>query len=216
MNYKIRKILSKNAIWKDYIQKGGMENPTTEIIELKIDNEIFEIVYKKEDDIKEFYINKNKCLFFIIKNDFATLEYISNDKECTKIKHEYKTSKIMFIIMIHLLKKNNVTKIEFQDESVVKNFDLADYYFLKHGETWYDKMFRKYVKKYKIDFSKRSFPIKGDNYQTLKEKHKKIIGDKLKKFEFEYIKKYKDYYLDLLGINTLSSICYYVRILEWK
>ena len=65
MNYKIRRLLGKNVFWKDYILKGGMQNPITKIYKIEYEGEIFEIVYNKEEDFKEIYLKglKNKCFF---------------------------------------------------------------------------------------------------------------------------------------------------------
>lgn len=216
MNYKIRKLLGKNPFWKDYIQKGGMQNPRTKIYNLTYDGEIFEIVYNKEDGVREFYLRtlKNKCFFIIIeKEGYANIEGLGSEPECIKNKHNQKISIIMLGLIFKILSMLDVRVIKFQDNSGKGTFDLADYYFLKHGLTWYDSIISRFAKKYTFEFDYQA--SEEHNYQKFKDKHKKIIGDKLKNFTFEDIKKIKKHYLHLLGIKSLTSIYYKVTVQEW-
>jgi hypothetical protein len=219
MHYKIRGILKGNPIWSNYLQNGGLSNPITQTLKTNFDGEEFEITYNKEDDIREFYLKglKNKCFFFVIeKNGFAVIHGLGNQPDCIKKKHQYKTSHLMFILILKILFSRNVKRIEFQDNSMIKNYDLADLYFLKYGETWYDKMFRTYIKKYNMEFNKRSFPIEGKGYQDLKKHHKEFIGNKFKNLDFKDLKSKRDCYFEALGIRRLSEISYSVDIIEWS
>lgn len=213
MFYKIRRLLKSNPIWHDYIQNGGLKNPKKRIYKINLDDEDFEIVYNREDEFREFYLNglKNKCFYFILeKNGLAIIEGLGNQPEQ---EHQYKTVYLMLILKILRIRK--VKRIEFQDNSMIGNFILADLYFLKYGETWYDKMFRIFVKKYHMDFNKSSQPVEGKNYQDLKKIHKDFIGNKFKNYDFKSLKEKRDCYFEALGIKNLFSINYAVDIIEW-
>lgn len=217
MTNKIRKLLGKNNFWKDYIQKGGMQNPKTKIYNLNYLGEVFEIVYNKEDGVREFYLKglKNKCFFFIIeKEGFANIEGLGSEPECIKKRHEQKISIIMLGLIFKILSMLNVKVIKFQDNSGKGIFDLADYYFLKHGMTWYDSIISRFAKKYTFEFDYQA--SEDNNYQRYKDKHKKMIGNKLKDYSFEEIKKVKKEYLHLLGIKSLTGIYYKVSVQEWQ
>lgn len=216
MNYKIRRLLGKNTFWKDYIQKGGMQNPITKIYKIEYDGEIFEIIYNKEDDFKEIYLKglKNKCFFIIVeKEGFANIEALGSEPECVKNKHNQKISSIMVCLIFKILSMLKVKTIKFQDNAGKGKYDLADYYFLKNGMTWYDSIISKFANKYTFEFE---YPITKIKYQKLKESHKILIGDKLKNMSFEEIEKVKDYYLNLLNLKTLTGIYYCVNVEEWK
>jgi hypothetical protein len=130
--------------WKSGIMKGGNYTTAKQIGEYKIE-------YFDDDDETQLTIwNPDRpCIVIVLIKELETavLNLVEYDQRCTidgRMEKGVGTRK-MIQFALDLIKEAGAKKVELSDKSSVicdgKKIKLGPMYFLKNGQTWYEKYF---------------------------------------------------------------------------
>ena len=172
-------------------------------------NKIYYVNYlkDKENEIIFFGGVRHKCIIITINTDnltgerkgiLQTIQYFDKCVIYNKLNRGDKLVDLVHCSLLFFIKKfPEIDTIELCDASEIKcknneSITLADYYYVKHGQTWYEKYFNAKSDKNNIE-----------EIQLAKRKINKELIKKINLTSDDFIKKYYEEFNDLDSIRAV-------------